>query len=551
MNQNKYKIGDIVRIKSDLNQFDDYQGYSLNSAMCAFIGKNVTITEVNDFIYRIQETKGASWTDSMIECLVQPALTANTPIIKGEDGFDYVEVEQEIDYTEDERLELLDSLEEEQEIPPRKKIKIRVKVEKPKLEIKKLSDMSSGPVRGTVVKCTRDHTHTGNSRRKYHSGEFYAFIRRHPSSNEHFQFEEDRSPDLWTNTGQYFTIATQEEFDAYNEKIKSDPSRQVLEKDKAKEILWDIILKKYGAENCDRQADTTNRINFIVRYPKFIISNSNKFSKELRDLFFKIEMEWYSDRWILICMIGARTTFEYVDYVKAYQHSHLSHGDNCGTWADCCLGSGTPISIKQAELRDDGIRTVADLENFELFFFLLDSYIEWESLEGGPYIKMEGIKLPTAVNYDSSLLRNKTDEFYKKVKSLPIKLIERGDINCLEVNRPSLEKYIKESEVYNVCIKQPNGSYVDINQSGNGSKALVDSVMDRKPMSEIIFQGKRLPITVYLKDAKEVEEIDKDSLFPPVALVDVILYDLTRKIQTFNSKFNKTIKSQLKEKEVL
>lgn len=67
----KYKVGDKVRIRSDLKEIDDYRVYGIgtNSEMVGMAGKVVTISHVGSSSYRIEEY-GYLWTDKMFEGLV-------------------------------------------------------------------------------------------------------------------------------------------------------------------------------------------------------------------------------------------------------------------------------------------------------------------------------------------------------------------------------------------------------------------------------------------------------------------------------------------------
>lgn len=64
----KYKVGDRVRVRSDLKEIDDYRVYGIgtNSEMVRMAGKVVTISHVGSSSYRIEEY-GYLWTDEMFE----------------------------------------------------------------------------------------------------------------------------------------------------------------------------------------------------------------------------------------------------------------------------------------------------------------------------------------------------------------------------------------------------------------------------------------------------------------------------------------------------
>lgn len=70
----KYKVGDKVRIRSDLKETmnNAIYGISVNSEMVKLVGKMVTIDHVNKKIYTIKEY-GFAWTDEMFECIEKPS----------------------------------------------------------------------------------------------------------------------------------------------------------------------------------------------------------------------------------------------------------------------------------------------------------------------------------------------------------------------------------------------------------------------------------------------------------------------------------------------
>ena len=67
----KYKVGDKVRIRSDLEAGKRYGDEFFTKNMGKFKGKLVTIADVNETYYKIKEDDVYfSWTNEMIECKV-------------------------------------------------------------------------------------------------------------------------------------------------------------------------------------------------------------------------------------------------------------------------------------------------------------------------------------------------------------------------------------------------------------------------------------------------------------------------------------------------
>lgn len=81
----KYKVGDKVKVRSDLKRYEIYGGYTLIKSMEKFVGKTVTISHVGIHSYKIEESEDAYWTDKMFEGLAEDELTAKEAIrLQGE-----------------------------------------------------------------------------------------------------------------------------------------------------------------------------------------------------------------------------------------------------------------------------------------------------------------------------------------------------------------------------------------------------------------------------------------------------------------------------------
>lgn len=77
----KYKVGDKVRVRSDLQISRRYGSYMFSSGMDHYKGSVVAISEVYLTCYCIEEDKGIwKWTDEMFEGLVEDELTAEEAI---------------------------------------------------------------------------------------------------------------------------------------------------------------------------------------------------------------------------------------------------------------------------------------------------------------------------------------------------------------------------------------------------------------------------------------------------------------------------------------
>lgn len=71
----KYKVGDKVRVRRDLEVNEIYGGWDALEDMVKMRGEIVTIRRVRSSVYELKE-KGLMWTDEMFEGLVEEELTA-------------------------------------------------------------------------------------------------------------------------------------------------------------------------------------------------------------------------------------------------------------------------------------------------------------------------------------------------------------------------------------------------------------------------------------------------------------------------------------------
>lgn len=75
----KYKVGDKVRVRSDLEKHKAYGGWGALEDMVKMRGEIVTIRRVRNSVYELEENN-LMWTDEMLEGLVEEELTAEEAI---------------------------------------------------------------------------------------------------------------------------------------------------------------------------------------------------------------------------------------------------------------------------------------------------------------------------------------------------------------------------------------------------------------------------------------------------------------------------------------
>jgi len=194
-------------------------------------------------------------------------------------------------------------------------------------------------------------------------------------------------------------ILTGEIVENFIENEVSEESQEIIED---VDFYFKIITDYFGEENVFIDKDR-NRI--VIFFPEKQVTNSNNafhkiynvyvfidymYGSRLNDssesnsfkrYFIKTESSRRGIRFDI--SHGARTLFSEEEKNSGYVFSHFSR--NLGSSCSCCLGSGTALS----QLNE---RTLNNEESILGFCIALDKYLEWESLEGGPYIKISEIR---------------------------------------------------------------------------------------------------------------------------------------------------------------
>ncbi|WP_368283173.1 hypothetical protein [Dorea longicatena] len=77
----KYKVGDKVKVRSNLKAYEIYGSNMLTKSMEKFAGKTVTISGVGITSYAIKEMEVAYWTDEMLEPVEEMSAEEATKIL--------------------------------------------------------------------------------------------------------------------------------------------------------------------------------------------------------------------------------------------------------------------------------------------------------------------------------------------------------------------------------------------------------------------------------------------------------------------------------------
>jgi hypothetical protein len=187
-----------------------------------------------------------------------------------------------------------------------------------------------------------------------------------------------------------------------------------------------------------------------VRFPDVTITNSIEMERFLGDMYIRLRGTYDSEgKYRIKSKIdGMRGTFTPLDRVVNFSHSHISKNDSEKGFCSFCIGGENHMFVGNSTGNYDKLTTDLELESILLS---TQDFISWESLEGGPYNKMEDIKihgeeLPQRLlldhnGYRSDRLRNElTSVIFRKNNLAKLKpcftLVKEGNHAKYIVDKP-------------------------------------------------------------------------------------------------------------------
>lgn len=248
------------------------------------------------------------------------------------------------------------------------------------------------------------------------------------------------------------------------------------------------------------------KYRLTIKFPEFIITNSRKNSHLIKDMY--LALHFSEDFVIYPGLVGRRGTLTLEEWQSGYGHSHMGTGNYA--WSSMCLGdSNTPLNEALSEAsvtrkwNEDGVRKV---------LALLHGYINWESLEGNPYIKMSSVSIKnTALPIASDItIKNAYHNFILKLKEedtrkqIGLKLSSINNFNKFIFNREEIEKALLSCvDSSSLVYKSSDGTYINMGQNTDRLLRDINSINDENKRSWnqsklILWQGKYLIPTVVL-----------------------------------------------------
>jgi hypothetical protein len=260
--------------------------------------------------------------------------------------------------------------------------------------------------------------------------------------------------------------------------------------------------------------DITNDYIMIL-YPELTIENSHGKKHKIKDLYVKLLL--HSNGYIHR-IDGFRGKISTIEFECGYSHSHLSRQlfDNFKSF---CLGEDTPMSSMMGKF-------FLDEDEALLFLALLDSYLIWESLEGGPYIRMEEVKNYTSQNGQGrvrlSIRKKNLNNFLKKYDNVPVLWDNFLKTLIVDTNKiyPMIDKISTD-----VGILSESGAYSPLGATINYNAPI------RHLNTYVSFKGTPVTLEISPPLEEEVQEVDYFQLKCNPIISSYIITELNNKLK--------------------
>jgi hypothetical protein len=292
----------------------------------------------------------------------------------------------------------------------------------------------------------------------------------------------------------------------------------------------------------------TNHTIIAIRFPEITITNTKGHSNVIKDLFVFMYMSVYdnteTDDMATIMfaskMWGTRATLREEEFNSNYIHSHLPRRSTYSSVEkpytcnvsinNFCLGGGTETSSALADLNYN-----FDILNFELFLYQLSTYVEHESLGGGPYMRMDTIRIGGGRSYSAESISDCTHILSRYIAShnnreIPIKsAVKDGEIAIVydSTNEEHLN-LLGELTSY-PYEKTETGELIPIGENLN-----LKTKEELKKLEGLMFdfRGNPVSLTVIPHPATGVKDPVK---YPSTKLLNYVTTCINLNIKTFNS----------------
>lgn len=284
------------------------------------------------------------------------------------------------------------------------------------------------------------------------------------------------------------------------------------------EDRWDIAVVPICGSS--RRKTGIYNIEIIIHYPELTVSNSRGRKEVIYDMYVKIVLQNTQFSMFNVelpdYISGIRTTYSFGQYISGYSFSHLPSQSNKFSeveWQSFCLGVS---EIRNAMM----MCNMNDVNTLKLFFYQLDAYLTWESLEGGPYFKMENI-----VNTDYTdiaiLSQNSIDNITSTIMSQINRRcydfdyeVKNGQISVL-INW-KFDQVLSSTSAYKALVINNNYQKLAVILQDGTIKSLYSAVnLINDVNCNVIFRNKPVTVKILKKDVEEVDLTNSRIIFNP------------------------------------
>ncbi len=207
-------------------------------------------------------------------------------------------------------------------------------------------------------------------------------------------------------------------------------------------------------------------ISLIIKFPVINITNSDNQKHIIKDLYVVLPLT--KDGLLITPQIfGFRGSITNIEKASNYYHSHLSNSYEHDI-THFCLGSGPLVEIINKMSKGYNPKL------FDMFLANLAIYVEWESIEGSPYRRIntlvEKTKISTAWNIAESKIEEQVEILLKKGGidiDITLETNKTFDVNFNKLESSIVDMKLNDNDY---CFKDENtNEYFHIKKTTNST----------------------------------------------------------------------------------
>jgi len=259
------------------------------------------------------------------------------------------------------------------------------------------------------------------------------------------------------------------------------------------------------------RADEYHYHMLYILFPEFTISNTAGQEHLIRELYLRLS---FNNTGSLTDISAIRGTVTQAEIQSNYPHSHIGSSAVNGGWGGFCWGAG-PIRQQIGELQRR-----FDPLMFEAFILAMDTYLQWESLEGGPYQYMADVKKRMDVQRIST---DVLEDSYKRFINVCT------DVNFTVIEGRKIEIDPRDEDFMNSIVPLLKEEHLVLRT--NDGKFFTEGQNQRYDNKDLYFEFKGEK--VYLKIVDDDPPEENPRKYPHPAIAEHIAQKLSRKLSLY------------------